>query len=109
MIKLKIKKGDQVIVTTGKSSGSTGEVIAVYPKENKALVSGVNLVKKHQKPTKESEGGIISKEAPIHISNIAILDPKTQKATKVGFKILEDGKKVRFAKSSGEILDAGSK
>ncbi|MDX2050474.1 MAG: 50S ribosomal protein L24 [Rickettsiaceae bacterium] len=105
MIKLKIKKGDQVIVCTGKDKGHTGQVIKVIPKKNKAVVSGANIVKKHTKPSKQSEGGIISKEMPIHISNLSILDPKLGKATKIGYKKLEDGTKVRFAKLSGELID----
>jgi large subunit ribosomal protein L24 len=109
MLKLKVKKGDKVIVITGKDKGKQGDVMSVSPKENKAIISGINLAKKHQKPTRESEGGIISKEMPIHISNIALIDPVSGKATKVGFKILEDGKKVRVAKSSGEILDKEGK
>lgn len=109
MIKVKIKKGDKVIITTGKDKGLVGDVTTVMPKENKVIVSGANLVKKHQKPSRGSEGGIISKEMPINISNVAILDPKTQKPTKVGFKFLTDGSKVRVAKSSGEMLDKEGK
>lgn len=109
MLKLKIKKGDTVIVRTGKDRGKQGEVIAVHPKDNKAVVSGINMVKKHKKPTRDSDGGIISKEMPINISNIAILDPVSGKASKIGFKILEDGKKVRVAKASGEVLDKEGK
>ncbi len=105
MSKLKIKKGDKVVVITGKDKGRHGDVVSVSPKENKLVVSGVNLAKKHQKPTRESEGGIISKEMPIHVSNVAIIDPKLNKATKVGFKILDDGKKLRFARASGEVLE----
>jgi len=105
MIKLKIKKGDKVIVTTGKDKGKDGQVLSVFPKDAKLVVSGVNLVKKHTKPSKDSEGGIVSKEMPIHISNVAILDPKLNKPTKIGFRINEDGSKVRVAKASNEILD----
>ncbi len=103
-MKLKIKKGDSVVVIAGKDKNTIGEVFKALPKENKVFVRGVNVVKKHKKPTQTEPGGIISKELPIHISNVALVDPKTGKATKVGFKI-EDGKKVRFAKASGEILD----
>jgi len=109
MLKLKIKKGDKVIVTTGKDKGKLGNVVSVNPKENKAIVSGVNIAKRHTKPTRDSEGGIVSKEMPIQISNIAIVDPKSGKATKVGFKIQKDGAKVRYAKASGEIIDKEGK
>lgn len=104
MIKLKIKKGDKVKVTTGKSKGKVGDVMRVFPTTNKVLVSGVNLVKKHTKPSQTSEGGIIQKELPIHISNVSHIDPKTSESTKIGYKTLEDGKKVRFAKKSGEVI-----
>ena len=100
---MKIKKGDQVIVITGRDKGKTGEVTKAMPKESKVLVSGINLVKRHTKPTQESAGGIISKEAPIHVSNVALIDPKDGKATRVGFKV-EDGKKVRVSKRSGEVI-----
>jgi large subunit ribosomal protein L24 len=100
----KIKKGDKVVVLTGRSKGQTGEVLHVNPTENRALVQGVNMVKRHQRPTQVSEGGIVEKEAPIHLSNIAMIDPKDNKATRVGFKDV-DGKKVRVAKRSGEALD----
>ena len=101
---MKIKKGDQVIVITGRDKGKTGEVTKAMPKESKVLVSGINLVKRHTKPTQENAGGIISKEAPIHVSNVALIDPKDGKATRVGFKV-EDGKKVRVAKATGEVID----
>ena len=84
---MKIKKGDQVIVITGRDKGKTGEVTKAMPKESKVLVSGINLVKRHTKPTQENAGGIISKEAPIHVSNVALIDPKSGKATRVGIKI----------------------
>lgn len=100
----KIRKGDQVIVTTGKYKGKVGSVLKVLPEAYKAVVAGVNVVKKHTKPTREKEGGIISKELPIHISNIAHVDPKSGKASKVGFKVQKDGTKERFAKKSGEII-----
>ncbi|MBO7244468.1 MAG: 50S ribosomal protein L24 [Alphaproteobacteria bacterium] len=100
---MKIKKGDQVIVITGRDKGKTGEVIKSMPKENKVIVQGINLVKRHTKPTQESAGGIVSKEAPIHVSNVALIDPKDGKATRVGFKV-EDGKKVRVSKRSGEVI-----
>jgi large subunit ribosomal protein L24 len=101
----KIKKGDKVIVLAGRDRGRNGEVIRIYPAENRALVRGINIVKRHQKQTAQAEGGVISKEVPIHLSNLAIADPKDGKATRVGFKILEDGRKVRFAKRSGDLID----
>lgn len=99
----KIRTGDNVIVLSGKDKGRTGEVIKVMPKDNRALVRGVNMVRRHQKQTQSQEAGIVSKEAPIHLSNIAIAD-KDGKPTRVGFKV-EDGKKVRVAKRSGELID----
>jgi large subunit ribosomal protein L24 len=101
----KIKKGDKVVVLTGRDKGRTGEVVQVMPKEARALVRGVNLVKRHQRQTMNQEGGIIQKEAPIHLSNLALADPKDGKPTRVGFKVLEDGRKVRFAKRSGDLID----
>ena len=100
----KLKKGDHVIVLTGRDKGKHGEVIEVRPKENRALVRGINVVRRHQKQTPSQEGGIVSKEAAIQISNLALEDPKDGKPTRVGFKFLDDGKKVRFAKRSGEII-----
>lgn len=100
----KIKKGDKVIVLAGRDRGAEGEVITVMPKEDRVVVRGVNLVKKHQRQTQTQEGGIITREAPIHVSNVALKDPSTGKPTRVGFKI-EDGKKVRVAKASGEVID----
>lgn len=101
----KIKKGDKVVVLAGRDKGKAGEVVKVLPKDNRALVRGVNLVKRHTKQSAQSEGGIISKEATIDLSNIAIADPKDGKATRVGFKVLDDGRKVRFAKRSGDLID----
>ncbi|MBR5129805.1 MAG: 50S ribosomal protein L24 [Alphaproteobacteria bacterium] len=101
---MKIKKGDQVIVITGRDKGKTGEVTKAMPKENKVLVSGINLVKRHTKPTQENAGGIVSKELPIHVSNVALIDPKSGKATRVGIKVEKDGSKVRVAKKSGEVI-----
>ena len=109
MTKLKIKKGDKVKVITGKSKGKVGDVLKVFPSDNKLIVAGVNLAKKHTKPTQVSEGGIIQKELPIHVSNVSHIDPKTNEITKIGYKILEDGKKVRFAKKSGEIISKEGK
>jgi large subunit ribosomal protein L24 len=104
MASLKIKKGDRVIVLAGRDKGKQGEVIEVRPKENRAVVRGVNVVRKHQRQTAKDEGGIVSKEAAIQISNLALEDPKDGKPTRVGFKFLDDGKKVRFAKRSGEVI-----
>ncbi|MCT8996958.1 50S ribosomal protein L24 [Chelativorans intermedius] len=101
----KIRKGDKVVVLAGRDKGRSGEVLKMMPKENKALVRGVNLVRRHQKQTAQSEGGIITKEAPIHVSNLALADPKDGKPTRVGFQIQKDGKKVRVAKRSGELID----
>ena len=101
----KIRKGDKVVVLTGRDKGRSGEVIEVRPSESRALVRGVNMVKRHQKQTPQREGGIISKEAPIHLSNIALADPKSGKPTRVGFKIMNDGRKVRVAKRSGVEID----
>ena len=105
-IKLKIRKGDRVVVRTGKDKGKTGEVLRVMPKENRAIVQGVNMVKRHQRQTATQEGGIIVKEAPIHISNLALVDPASGQATRVGWRFLEDGTKVRVAKRSGEVINA---
>jgi large subunit ribosomal protein L24 len=101
----KIRKGDKVVVLTGRDKGRTGEVIEVRPTEARALVRGVNIVKRHQRQTGQQEGGIISKEAPLHLSNIAVADPKDGKPTRVGFKTGHDGRKVRFAKRSGVEID----
>lgn len=106
MAKLKIRKGDHVLLLAGKDKGKGGEVLKVMPAENRALVQGVNMVKRHQRQTQQQSGGIISREAPVHISNLALEDPKDGKPTRVGFKILKDGRKVRFAKRSGEVIDA---
>jgi large subunit ribosomal protein L24 len=101
----KIKKGDTVVVLAGRDKGRSGEVLQVVPKEERALVRGVNMIKRHQRQSMNQEGGIVSKEAPIHLSNLAIADPKDGKASRVGFKILDDGRKVRVAKRSGELID----
>ena len=101
----KIRKGDTVVVLAGRDKGRTGEVIQVMPTEGRALVRGVNIVKRHQRQSQTQEGGIISKESPIHLSNLAYADPKSGKPTRIGFKILADGKKVRVAKKSGETID----
>lgn len=101
----KIKKGDRVIVISGGDKGKIGEVLKTLPKEGRVIVQGVHTVKRHQRPTQTSAGGIIEKELSIDVSNVALLDPKTNKPTRVGFKTLEDGKKVRVSKKSGEVLD----
>ena len=104
MNKLRIKKGDNVIVIAGNDKGKTGKVLSVAPAENRAIVEGVNLVSKHTKPnSKAPQGGIIKKEAPIHVSNLSLIDPKSNTATRVGYKMV-DGKKVRYAKKSGEEI-----
>jgi large subunit ribosomal protein L24 len=100
----KIRKGDKVVVLTGRQKGMTGEVFEVRPDEDRALVRGVNLVKRHQKQSPQQEGGIISKEAPIHLSNLAYVD-KDGKPTRIGFKVRSDGTKVRIAKRSGAEID----
>lgn len=100
----KLKKGDTVVVLTGKDKGRKGSVLQVMPKDNRAVVSGVNVVKRHQRQTANTEGGIIAKEAPIDLSNLALLDPKDSKPTRVGFR-MEGDRKVRFSKRSGEVID----
>lgn len=105
-VKLKIKKGDQVVVITGRDKGKQGEVLKVLPKESRAIVQGVNLAKRHTRPSAaDPSGGILDKELPIHVSNIAHIDPKSGKPTRVGFKLLEGGRKVRVARRSGETID----
>ena len=100
-----IRKGDKVIVISGSDKGKKGEVLKVFPDEDRALVQGVNMVKRHQRQTQTQQAGIVSKEAPVQLSNIAHVDPKTGKATRVGLKTLGDGRRVRFAKKSGEVID----
>jgi large subunit ribosomal protein L24 len=102
--KMKIKKGDQVVVITGRDKGKEGEVLRVLPTENRVVVSGVNMIKRHNRPTPMSQGGIEEKEAPIHVSNVAHLDPNEKKATRVGFEF-KDGRKVRIARRSGVAID----
>ena len=104
MIKLHIKKGDTVYVNAGNDKGKTGKVLRVIPAEDRAIVEGINLVSKHTKPnSKQPQGGIVKQEAPIHISNVNLIDPQSNKPTRVGYKI-EDGKKIRYAKKSGEEI-----
>ena len=104
-VKMKIKKGDRVVVLSGRSKGKMGEVLKVLPKENRAIVQGVNTVKRHTRPSQGNPGGIVEKEATIHVSNIAHLDPASDKPTRVGYRFLGDGRKVRFARRSGEMID----
>ena len=101
----KIRKGDKVVVLAGKDKGRSGEVLRVLPKYEKAVVRGVNVVIRHQRQTQAQEGGLIRKEAPIHLSNLAVADPKDGKPTRVGFRVEKDGKKVRVAKRSGEVIN----
>jgi large subunit ribosomal protein L24 len=100
-----IRKGDKVVVISGSDKGKKGSVLKVFPKDDRALVQGVNMVKRHQRQTQTQQAGIVTKEAPVHLSNIAHADPKTGKATRIGFKTLGDGRRVRFAKKSGEVID----
>jgi large subunit ribosomal protein L24 len=100
-----IRKGDKVVVITGSDKGKKGSVLKVFPDENRALVQGVNMVKRHQRQTQSQQAGIVTKESPVHLSNIAHADPKTGKATRIGLKTLGDGRRVRFAKKSGEVID----
>lgn len=101
-----VKKDDTVMVITGKDKGKKGRVIAAYPKQNRVLVEGINMVKKHMRPSQTNpQGGIVNQEAPIHVSNVMPIDPKTGEPTRVGYKVLDNGKKVRIAKKSGEALD----
>ena len=106
MAKFKIKKGDKVVVITGSDRGKTGEVLRVLRSEMRVLVQGVNMMKRHTRPSPGEPGGIIEKEAPLHISNVAHIDPKDNKATRVGWKIVEGDRKVRFARRSGEVIDS---
>lgn len=104
--KLHVKKEDKVIVISGKDKGKKGRIIAAYPRENRVLVEGVNMVKKHAKPSQENpQGGILNQEAPIHVSNVMLIDPSSGQPTRIGYKVLENGKKVRIAKRSGEVIE----
>ncbi len=103
--KLRIRKGDKVVVISGKDKGKKGEILRVLPTEARAVVQGINVVKRHTKPTQTNQGGIVEKEAPIHVSNLAIEDPRDGKPSRIGFKVLEDGRKVRVAKRSGDVID----
>lgn len=104
--KLHVKKDDSVFVISGKDKGKKGRVIAAYPRQNRVLVEGVNIVKKHAKPSQANpQGGILEQEAPIHVSNVMLIDPKSGKPTRIGYKTLDNGKKVRVARKSGEVID----
>ena len=103
--KFKIKRGDQVVVVSGRDRGKRGEVLRVVRKDDRLIVQGINMIKRHTRPSAGNPGGIVDKEASIHISNVAHIDPSTNGPTRVGYKLLEDGRKVRFAKRSGEVLD----
>jgi large subunit ribosomal protein L24 len=105
MPKLKIKKGDNVVVISGRDKGKSGEVLRVYPAEARAVVQGVHIARRHTKPRMGDPGGIVEKELTIHVSNLAHVDPQSGKPTRVGYKFLDDGRKVRFARRSGEMLD----
>jgi large subunit ribosomal protein L24 len=101
----KIKKGDRVVVLTGRDRGRQGDVLKISPKDNRAVVNGVNMARRHTSPTPQDPGGIVDKELSIHVSNLALVDPKDGKPTRVGFQTLDDGRKVRVARRSGEIID----
>ena len=103
--KFKIKKGDKVVVIAGRDKGRRGEVLRVVREDRRAVVSGVNMIKRHTRPAQGNPGGIVEREAPVHISNLALEDPKDGTPTRVGYRVLEDGRKVRFAKRSGEVID----
>ena len=104
-VTFKVKKGDQVLVLSGKDKGKKGEILKMIRKDRRIVVQGVNLVKRHTPPSQAGSGGIVEKEASIHVSNVALIDPKDDTATRVGYRKLEDGRKVRFAKKSGEVID----
>lgn len=104
--KFKIRKGDKVVAIAGKDKGKTGEVLRVLRREDRVLVQGLNMIKRHQRPTQASPGGIVEKEATIHISNVAHIDPKTDQPTRVGYRTVEADRKVRYAKRSGEVIDS---
>jgi large subunit ribosomal protein L24 len=105
MAKLKIKKGDSVVVITGRDKGKTGEVLRVLPADSRIIVQGINVAKRHARPRMGDPGGIIEKELTIHISNVAHIDPRSSRPTRIGYKNLDDGRKVRFARRSGEVID----
>jgi len=105
MAKLKIKKGDNVVVITGRDKGKTGEVLRVFPADSRVIVQGINVAKRHTRPRMGDPGGIVEKELMIHISNVAHIDPRSTKPSRIGYRRLEDGRKVRFARRSGEVID----
>jgi len=105
MAKLRIKKGDTVVVLTGRDRGKTGEVLRVFPADSRVIVQGVNVAKRHTRPRMGDPGGIVEKELTIHISNVAHIDPRSREPTRIGYKRLTDGRKVRFARRSGEVID----
>ena len=104
-LKFKVRKGDRVAILSGKDKGKTGEILKMIPDVRRAIVQGVNMVKRHTAPSQAGAGGVVEKEASIHVSNISLIDPKDDRPTRVGFKSLEDGRKVRYAKKSGEVID----
>ena len=104
-LKMKVKKKDRVVVLAGRDKGKVGEVLKAMPSESRVIVSGVNMIARHVRPSAKSQGGIVRKEAPVHVSNVAHADPKDGKATRIGSKVLADGRKVRYAKRSGEVID----
>ena len=103
--RFRLRKGDDVVVISGRDKGKTGSILRVIRSEDRVIVDGINMVKRHTRPSQNQPGGIVDKEAPIHISNVALADPKDGSATRVGYKFLEDGRKVRVAKKSGEVID----
>lgn len=103
--KLKVKKGDEVVVIAGKDKGKKGKIVKVIPDESRVIVDGINMIKRHTKPSRTSAGGIVAKASPLHVSNVMLLDPKSGKGTRVGYKTLQDGKKVRVARKSGEVIN----
>ena len=105
MVKLKVKKGDNVVVISGRDKGKQGKVLRVFPTEARAIVQGVHIARRHTKPRMGDPGGIVEKEATIHISNLAHIDPQTNKPTRIGYRLLNDGRKVRVARRSGEVID----
>jgi large subunit ribosomal protein L24 len=105
MVKLKVKKGDNVVVITGRDKGKTGEVLRVLAAESRVIVQGINIAKRHTRPRMGDPGGIVEKELSIHISNVSHIDPGSSKPTRIGYKRLDDGRKVRFARRSGEVID----
>ena len=104
-LKMKVRKGDTVVVLAGKDRGKKGEVLRAWPKKKRVLVQRVNMVKRHMRASTAQTGGIVEKEASIHVSNVALIDPKSDKPTRVGFKVLEGDRKVRVARRSGEVID----